>query len=559
MIVSPPLKTDRIASSDHRPELGLCRPVGPPSKTDRIASWWLDGALTAVVLLLCAFQLATWIPHLLTWPLFVDHDVFETMARGWDHGVLPYRESRGNNFPGTIYLFWLLGKGFGWGKTWPVLALDATFVVGFGLAILRWARLRSGRLLPGAVGFASFLSYYLAADYTLVFQRDWHGPLFLMLAFMVADGRRSRRGLVLSALCAAIAFAIRPQVVLLIPSVLACLARDDDGGMRPWRGAIGASIAWLALMGGFAALLFLPLVAKGLMPDFIEGVRLVAYGGSYNQATWLRALRVAGMQAMHLEFVIVPAAILALLPGTRPGLRGSAWAVLIALAGAWCYRPVSPVPWPYLSHPYHVVLAVAVAMLVQMILELEPASAAIRLVLVLFVLIGSGVTVRPKYCSVQLSLRALGDLRRGGPAEKMPIGYGPEDGPEPKIPYAWDDYRDALRYLREQTPPEAKVANLLRDAPALAGPADRASALPAESLAWLVVAPGEEANFLKAVEQGDRDTVVVWSPGEEQDAESLRLSPAVEHLAPLVRRYYEPRAKFGRIEVWTRRADVGPP
>ena len=208
---------------------------------------------------------------------------------------------------------------------------------------------------------------------------------------------------------------------------------------------------------------------------------------------------------MHLDFVVVPAAILALLPRTGPRLRASAWACLIALAGAWCYRPVSPVPWPYLSHPYHVVLAVSVAMLVQMILASDAESPTIRLVLVLFVLIGTGVTVRPKYSSVQLSLRALDDLRRGGPPEKIPIGYGPEVNPDEQVPYAWADYRDTLRYLRDQTPPGARVANLLRVPPALAGPADRASALPAESLAWLVVAPGEEANFLRAVEQGDRD------------------------------------------------------
>ncbi len=533
--------------------------TNPTTITDRIASWWLDGLLTAVVLLLCGFQLATWVPHLLTWPLFVDHDVFETMARGWAHGVLPYRESRGNNFPGTIYLFWLLGKGFGWGRTWPVLALDASFVAAFGLAMIRWAWLRSGRLLPGAVGFAAFLSYYLASDYTLVFQRDWHGPFFMMLAFMLADGRKSRWGLVLSSLCAAVAFTIRPQVVLLIPAVLFGFWHGEDGERRRFREAAGASIAWLALMGGLVALLFLPIAIGGLLPDFIEGVRLVAYGGSYNQASWSRALRVGAMQAMHLEFVVVPASILALLPSTRPRLRASAWACLIALAGAWCYRPASPVPWPYLSHPYHVVLAVAVAMLVQMILELETNSPTVRLVLVLFVMLGAGVTVRPKYCSVQLSLRALADLRRGGPAEKMPIGYGPEDGTESTVPYPWDDYRDVLRYLREQTPPGTKVANVLRDAPALAGPSDRGSALPAESLAWLVVAPREEASFLEAIERGDQNTVVVWSPSEEQALDSLRLAPAVKHLAPAIRRLYEPKARFGRIEVWTRRTNpTGP-
>ena len=247
--------------------------------------------------------------------------------------VLPYRESRGNNFPGTIYLFWLVGKLCGWGRTWPIFALDSAFVVAFGLAMVRWGWRRSGRLLPGAIGFASFLSYYLAADYTLVFQRDWHGPLFMMLALMIADGRRSRLDLVASALCVAIAFSIRPQVVLLIPAVLFCRTLGEDGERRSFREAAGASIAWLGLVGVFAALLFLPLALQGILPDFVEGVRLTAYGGSYNQATWPRVLKNAILQAMDLDYVIVPASILALLPWASPRLRASAWACLIALAG----------------------------------------------------------------------------------------------------------------------------------------------------------------------------------------------------------------------------------
>ena len=204
-------------------------------------------------------------------------------------------------------------------------------------------------------------------------------------------------------------------------------------------------------------------------------------------------------------------------------------------------------------------LAVSIALLARMIVERDTESPTIRLVLMLFVLIGVGVTVRPKYCSVQLSLRAIDDLKRGGPPERVPIGYGPEENPDEQVPYDWPDYRDTLRYLRDQTPATAKVANLLRVPPALAGPANRASALPAESLAWLVVAPQEEPRFLEAIEAGGRDTLVVWSPAEEGDRDILRLAPVVKRLAPTIRRLYELRARFGRIEVWSRKNDAPTP
>ena len=49
--------------------------------TDRAAAWLLRGPVTVALLGLCAVQLATWVPHYLTWPWFADHDVFATLAR----------------------------------------------------------------------------------------------------------------------------------------------------------------------------------------------------------------------------------------------------------------------------------------------------------------------------------------------------------------------------------------------------------------------------------------------------------------------------------------------
>ena len=61
------------------------------------------------LIVLNASVLILWLPEYLSWPWWTDHDVFATMARGWDAGLLPYRDLKGTNFPGTMYLFWLLG------------------------------------------------------------------------------------------------------------------------------------------------------------------------------------------------------------------------------------------------------------------------------------------------------------------------------------------------------------------------------------------------------------------------------------------------------------------
>ena len=87
------------------------------ASTERFAAWVLDGPLSGGAHCFSAVPAPVWIPHYLTWPWFADHDVFATLALGWEHGQLPYRDLSGNNFPGSIYLFWLLGKLFGWGRT----------------------------------------------------------------------------------------------------------------------------------------------------------------------------------------------------------------------------------------------------------------------------------------------------------------------------------------------------------------------------------------------------------------------------------------------------------
>jgi len=520
---------------------------------DRIASRVLRGPLALAVLSLCLFQLAAWIPHFLTWPFFVDHDVFATLALGWDSGLHPYRDMRANNFPGTIYLFWAAGKVFGWGRTAPIFALDSAFVIAFGAAMLLWSRRRLGRFLPGAVGYASFLSYYLSLDFRDVFQRDWHGPLLMMLGLMIVDGWPARSSRVVAAVCAAAAFAIRPQVVLLAPALIFLVARGNDRARRTPREVALAAARWAALAACFAAALFLPIWLDGTWTDFLNCVRRTAYGGPYNQFTPLRMFRVMMLQCMDLHLIIIPISIILVGVGLGPASKATIAPWLIALAGAWSYKPLSPVPWPYLAHPYHIVLSMNVAILVHLLCEADMARPSVRLCAILLAMLASGVVARPKSCSVGDARRALVALRRGSMPEEPPPGYIEAGADVGQASYPWRNYRDVLGYLKSQTLPRMRVANLLRICPALTGPAARLPALPAESLAWLVVAPDDEADFIAAVENAGEDTLVVWAPSEEHLDDRYRLASAVRHIAPVVRRHYEPVARFGKIEVWLRK------
>ena len=166
------------------------------SPSDRFASWAMRGPLTVALGAWALLLLALWVPHYLTWPIWVDVDHFAIMAMGWDRGTqLPYRDLFTYNFPGQIYLFWLFGKVAGWGNTAALYAFDASLVVGLGVPDGAWSRRLFGRMLPGVGGYLAFLGYYQGLAYNEVLQRDWHSGFFAvssLMALQVWSGRAGR-------------------------------------------------------------------------------------------------------------------------------------------------------------------------------------------------------------------------------------------------------------------------------------------------------------------------------------------------------------------------------
>ena len=258
----------------------------PPEAADlpsneQFARWVLSGPFTTALAGLCIFLFLAWLPAYLAWPWWSDQDVFATLAHSWECGRLPYRDLPSTNFPGTIYLFWLLGRVFGWDCTVPFFGLDAIFLLALGAALLHWSRCRFESFLPGLVGFGAMLSYYLGLDYTQVAQprlarsrtRD-HGIVAAQCPTGLGEPVFRRNGL------RALAFTIRPQVVLFFPAVLMALASGLSGGKQ----RLVAVGGWLALFGAFTGLLFLPLVVAGIWGDFLHNLAVVSPGGGYNRA-----------------------------------------------------------------------------------------------------------------------------------------------------------------------------------------------------------------------------------------------------------------------------------
>ena len=523
---------------------------GPAHAFSRLADGLLCGPLTAVLVLVGFVQLATWLPHYLTWPYWADHDVFATAARAWLDGALPYRDTFLNQFPATLYLFVVLGKTVGWGRPWGLYAFDAGLLIALEVLLIGWSRRRFGRALPGVVGGLCYLSYALELDYSHAAQRDWHGPLCLVLGILALQAWPGRVGRGMAGFATAAGVAFRPQTVLLLPALwLATLDSAGDDSRQPsskW----GALRDWLIPAAAGLVLAFAPLVAAGVFGDFVEGVRLASYGSRYSRVTPASFLKAWVLQAAAWRWWVVPGVVALLGTPFRTPAGRSARVWLLALAGASLYKPLSPVAHSYLDIPLMLVWSIAVAAMTGVWLAREETGSEVRLAGVLLALGLGTIAIRPEFCVVGPTVRALQAWRTGERPDECPPGYHRGSVPT-SMAYPWDDYRAMLDHLSQHTSPQTRVANVLKCDPAVTGMVNRLSPFPTESIAWLrMVRPADEGRFAAALAD-QRDAVVVWIPGEDGPDKLQTLSL----LTPVIRRHYRPEARFGSIEIWRRATD----
>jgi hypothetical protein len=517
-------------------------------RLDALSTAALGGPLAVVLCLVCVLQYIAWVPNYLTWPWWADHDVFATAAHGWDAGDFPYRDLLGNNFPGTTYVFWLLGKLFGWSCTPAFLAFDACLVGSLGILTAIWSRRRLGGILPGLVGYALFLGYYLGLDYAQTAQRDWHGPFFLIAAILVAQAWSGHAAQAIAGALGAIAIGIRPQVVLLLPALAVSLYADARHRAHSAKKGFLAIGAAAVVSGVSLTLLFLPLMRSGIIGDFVRCLQLARYGSGYNTVSARSLLEQTLFEFLPLKVAAIPVAVALFWSGASRPTRRIARPWLLAFAGVCLYRPLSPRPHAYLTHPLILVWSVLAACLVKMVVDNGRLSASIKLVTIMLI-VGLGANLKPTFCNPNGSREAITTLWRGEDPGPAPTGYSADRDVPAAAKYPWDDYRALIAYLRDELPPGVRVANALEHVPAITGPTGRLSAFPAESVAWImIVHPEDEGQFVAQL-RSIPASVVVWSPAE-RDGFRLKKLP---RLIAAIDELYVPDRRFGAIEVWRRK------
>jgi hypothetical protein len=514
----------------------------------------LKDGLALALGLLCLGLVLVWVPHYLTWPWSRDQETFAVLAQSWDQGILPYRDIRAYNFPGATYISWVLGKVFGWGHTVPLYAFDAGCIVLLGAALNAWSRRRMGGAIPGLIGYLAFLTLYLNLHYENVVERDWHTALLMCLALMVLQAWPGRFAQLASALAAALALTIRPHAVLFLPALLWEVAQGPDslGENRSKSKRIRAVTHWCMWMAIFVTMAFAPLVLAGIAGDFVRGLRVVAYGGPYSKTTPADMMRVFVDQLTSWKTDVPLIATLLAAARPREALSRMAASWSLALLAALLYKPIHPVHHSYLIIPIALVSSITWAFAVSWLLSLHRLGRPV-LVLAIALLVYEIMPARPDMCSVTNSLSALPPLLLGETPPTPPLGclwaFGVRSD-------RWDNYREVLSYIGKETSPKTLVANVLNRFPyeSLNGSTGRLSPFLAESgICWMshvdIDLDPEFAESLIAA----ADSVVVWSPSESKAEPRLKL----ERVIAVTRQYYEPAARFGRVEVWKRKAPGG--
>jgi hypothetical protein len=505
-------------------------PTAHSPRRDRVAAWLFSGPLTVALGLFALAVFVLWLPGYLSWPMWTDHDVFAVLAQGWSAGELPYRDRPSTNFPGPIYQAWVFGQFFGWGGSRIVYAYDAALLVALAVGCIAWSKVRLGWYLPGTVAAAILVSYHASHDFAHAAQRDWQATAYALLAMLIVAGRvRPRISLATSAALFAFAIVSRPQIVLLLPAMAAMLY--PNGG---WR----LGIKWLFSFSAFVGMLFLPLVANGIVGDFLRELGRIGEGGIYARPQKDHvAIQLDQFLSGGMLVVLILAAFF---------LRNRvtlAWP-LVALAGAWLYRPLSPFPHGYLEQPLRVALAIAALAVVGSILK-SSLLPSIRLLAVL-VAISFTVVPIPRCCEFDKFSKAWKLLQTDSTHRYVPKGYTKDSIPGQHI-YPWHEYRELIAFLQTRTPTEAPVANLLLAPTAINGPLGRRTPLYAESMMWLIVVGRKEyEQFAREIVESP-NAIIVWRPPE------WKLVPEWHCIPDAVRAHYRPIATFGDIEVCERR------
>jgi hypothetical protein len=533
-----------------------------------------ERVLTWAALAVAGAIFAAWLPNYLRWPLFVDADYFAQIAREWDSGIAPpYRDTLCYNTPGQIYLFWIAGKLFGWGRTAAVQLVDAALLVAFLGGLVAWSRRRFESALPGALAALGVMAFYAGCGYYVAGQRTWQAGLLGAGSILAAQALGGRRGPILSGALLGAAVLFRPEAA---PWGLGALAAVIVGALERDRNALRTAMLWGLGAAGATVLGMLPLLASGVLGDFLAALRAGVSGRYYDPATCVSRpfWTIVGEFPLYeflspypVRFILVGLPALWLIALVRGNARARADLAVWVVSGVWVGLAAFRAPF-FIGY---LVLPIALAAL----LTVAPALAALRddllktPALAAVVVLGLGLVLVPgvpAYCTPRLSWRTCRAVARGKPVAEPPL-YVKPDASDADRRRVWEDYRACVAYLRNDLPKGRTVWNAVdpfgeRGGLGLTFAAERRTGGYSTMLLWPSVPNAWFERALAAAADDPRSALII--DARKLNAEAPAGAPPMKaqlgrwnsELTGVLKSRFEPTARFGPLEVWVRKPET---
>jgi hypothetical protein len=231
-------------------------------------------AASYVLLAVCSLLLIVIAVYSLEWR--TSYDPIWMLYDGWlidQHHLVPYRDFHEINFPGSLYLYTLIGRVISFTNERLLRVIDLAYLGAIGLVTWIWLRPLGSRVAGGAA--VLFGVAYLSSDITVNIQRDYFIILPLVgaaaIAVRLSHWPLAARGFLVGVLGGLVA-TIKPHALIGWPIILGFMYFDTQR-IQPQRSTTQILRIGLSSLVGLLVpigLMILYLVRSGSLSDFIE-------------------------------------------------------------------------------------------------------------------------------------------------------------------------------------------------------------------------------------------------------------------------------------------------
>lgn len=522
-------------------------------KVERAIPWAL--ALFAVI----------WVPEYLVQPLWTDHEHMLIMAQLWNAGEFPWKAMHTYQFPGGMETAWLSARLFGWGEPRGFYATNLAVISLAGFAMTAWARRNLGRRAYGLLGFMALAFVEAAQPFTGVAQRDSQTTWLAMTALLAPAAFPGRFfGSILSAVCLALAVAIRPHALIYFPVVLCGIFWNDmragNFDLTVIRSRLFAASRtmtfriWLIVFLAAAAIFLSPVLGIRRTPAFLEALKFpLTQPGDYSRgafSAWDDVLDDSLTRQRNVMFLLFSGFMM--LPASgQPIWRRLAIGQVAIFACVVIYRAAHPVDHGYMKLPMQFWTCLGAMTFPAWLATKFWKIPTFTWISMLGGILIASLPPTSLFVSAGDWPAAMRDLTGNRTLEVSPNG-AKFAYPRPPIEYhyTWDNWQAARIWLARNTGESTRILNLLsfQPFPAFLGTLGRLPIGRLESFVMLTWFKRYDfdTEIVNSLANAPSGSLVIWDNERTNPVHRVQVGESSRYILER----FVPAARFGEIEIW---------